>query len=380
MNNANRSASALRRALAGKLQSLLDVSGLSDWVVKINPKSSHGEYDLLATGKTPNGPSLELCVDCRPEARPSRFPCVTTGRVFNRTSIDRVRTQVFAAPYISPRMAEVCESHGWGWFDLAGNCKITVPTFLYIERCGMKPVHEAPRPTANLGSPEASRVIRALLTPDNAGWDWTQRYLKTHFGELASPIRAPSLGLVNKIVRRLREEAFIDDLATGGFRLRDPLKLLFAWRDAYRFDRQERRGYFTLKKGRELNQALASLSAHTGGFAEYASFSAADFQAPHVRQSKTWLYVRAHDTQLFEELAQATPADSGENIVLLTPNDDGVFYLGDGGCAGEPRMACTNAVQTYVDLWHSGGRGKEAAEALLEQRLRPEWKLRGMTV
>lgn len=301
------------------------------------------------------------------------------GRAFDEGSTGQLRVQVFAAPYISPRMAEVCESQHWGWFDLAGNCKITVPAFLYIERRGMKPVHEAPRPIANLASPEAGRVIRALLAPDHAGWIWTQRSLETHFGELAYPIPGPSLGLVNKIVRHLREEAFIEDLPSGGFRLRDSLKLLFAWREAYRFDRQERRGYFTLQKGRELQNALANLSAQTGGYAAYASFSAADFQAPHVRQPKTWLYVRAQDMQLFEGLAQATPAASGGNLVLLTADDDGVFYLGDGGCAGDSRMACTNAVQTYLDLWHCGGRGREAAEALLEQRLKPEWKLRGRT-
>jgi hypothetical protein len=43
-------------------------------------------------------------------------------------------------------------------------------------------------------------------------------------------------------------------------------------------------------------------------------------------------------------------------------------------------MACTNTVQTYVDLWHSGGRGQEAAEAVLEQRLKPEWKAKGLSV
>jgi hypothetical protein len=30
-------------------------------------------------------------------------------------------------------------------------------------------------------------------------------------------------------------------------------------------------------------------------------------------------------------------------------------------------------VQTYVDLAHAGGRGEEAAEAILNQRLKPAW-------
>jgi hypothetical protein len=210
--------------------------------------------------------------------------------------------------------------------------------------------------------------------------------MMTHFEMLPDlqpgqpAIPNPSLGLVNKVIRHLIDEAFIEALPAGRFRLRDPLKLLFAWRDAYRFDRHERRGYFTLLHGKNLRDALARLGSQTGGFAAYAAFSAAEFQAPHVRQPKTWLYVREQEVSKFEKLVEAKQVESGENLVVLIPDDDGVFYLGDGGMMGDHRMSCTNAVQTYVDLYHCGGRGKEAAEALLEQRLKPEWKLRGLTV
>ena len=199
-----------------------------------------------------------------------------------------------------------------------------------------------------------------------------------HFGELPEPIPKPSLGLINKVVRYLREEAFIEESPGGGFRLRDPLKLLFAWRDAYRFDQHQRRGYFTLLKATELRDALARLGLQTGGYAVYAAFSAADFQAPHVRQPKTWLYVREKEIPKFTRLVEVKQVESGENLVVLVPYDDGVFYLADGGTMGDNRMACTNAVQTYMDLSHCGGRGEEAAEALLEQRLKPQWRDKGL--
>jgi len=77
-------------------------------------------------------------------------------------------------------------------------------------------------------------------------------------------------------------------------------------------------------------------------------------------------------------VAEAKLVDSGENLVVLIPEDDGVFYLGEGGAMGEQRLSCTNPVQTYVDLFHCGGRGEEAAEALLEQNLKPAWKARGL--
>lgn len=72
-------------------------------------------------------------------------------------------------------------------------------------------------------------------------------------------------------------------------------------------------------------------------------------------------------------MAEAKLVDSGENLVVLIPEDSGVFYPQEGGAMGEQRLSCTNPVQTYVDLFHCGGRGEEAAEALLDQNLKRAW-------
>jgi hypothetical protein len=376
VNGPRRSGPALEKALAAKLAELLHtVPGISDWTINTNPAPFNRAFDLLARGKSPHGPTIELWVESKSDPRPSRFPYVAIEREFEKEKTKVVRASVFAAPYISPRMAQICEDHHWSWFDLAGNCKITIPTFLHIERRGNPPVHEAPRPVANLSTPEAARVIRALLAPENANRSvWTQRAMlqETH--------PHVSLGLVNKVVRHLRDEAFVEEVANGGFRLRDPLKLLFAWRNAYRFDRQERRGYFTLMKSKELRSGLSRVGTQTGGHAVYAVFSAAELQAAHVRQAKTWLYLRDKDVPRFARLVEAKPVETGENLIVLIPDDEGVFYMSDGGFMGEGRMACTNAVQTYVDCWHAGGRGQEAAEAILEQRLKPNWRDKGLRV
>jgi hypothetical protein len=392
MNKKNLSGVALEKALAAKLEELLrGVDWLRGWQVEHVGGAPDAGFDLLATVPLPGGGKAALCVECKGELRPSVFPMLA-DRVFSPTGRPKVIVPVLALPWVSPRVAELCAEHGWSWFDLAGNHRLDVPGVLHLQHTGNEPVHVRPRPTANLSTREAGRVVRALLAPHNAGILWggddttSQRWMMTHFEMLPDlqpgqpAIPNPSLGLVNKVIRHLIDEAFIEALPAGRFRLRDPLKLLFAWRDAYRFDRHERRGYFTLLHGKNLRDALARLGSQTGGFAAYAAFSAAEFQAPHVRQPKTWLYVREQEVSKFEKLVEAKQVESGENLVVLIPDDDGVFYLGDGGMMGDHRMNCTNAVQTYVDLYHCGGRGKEAAEALLEQRLKPEWKLRGLTV
>jgi len=53
-----------------------------------------------------------------------------------------------------------------------------------------------------------------------------------------------------------------------------------------RFDRHQQRRYFTLKKAAELREDLARLESDVRGEVAYRAFSAADFQAPLVRQPK----------------------------------------------------------------------------------------------
>lgn len=364
---------ALENAMAAELRALLgQVEWLRGWEVEpLGKEASKAGFDLLATLPLPGGGQAALCVECKRELRPSVFRQLA-DKTFAPSGRPKVVVPVLALPLVSVRVAELCAEHGWGWFDLAGNHRLDIPGLLHLRHTGNKPVHKRPRPVANLGTPETGRVIRVLLLPEHAGRHWTQREIQQHCQPQVS------LGLVNKVVRHLRDEAFVEKAPGGGLALRDPLKLLFAWRDAYRFDRNERRGYFTLLQGNKLHEALARLGVRAGGCAAYAAFSAADILAPHVRQPKTWLYVREQDLPELENLAEAKPVDSGENLVVLVPGDEGVFYPGEDGTAGGKRLVCTNVVQTYVDLCHCGGRGEEAAAAVLEQRLLPAWKAGGL--
>lgn len=372
MNKRPQSPAQLEQVFTAKLRELLDQVGwLREAQVETVSDPAAG-FHLLARLRLPGGGQAALCVECKSELRPSLFAQMV-GQNFSPAGNAKLVVRVLALPWVSPRIAELCAEHGWSWFDLAGNHRLDVPGLLHLQRTGLAPVHPAPKPTANLSTPEAGRVIRSLLLPDNAGIRWTQREMQNH----CRP--SVSLGLVNKVVRHLRDEAFVEEV-DNGFRLREPLKLLLAWREVYRFDRHERRGYFTLLQGKKLRDALAGLDSQTGGLALYASFSAAEFQAPHVRQPKTWLYIRQQDLSEFQEKVEAKPVDSGENLVVLIPDDEGVFFPSEDGTMGANRLACTNAVQTYVDLWHCGGRGQEAAEALLEQRLKPEWTKRGLKI
>ena len=378
MNINTLSSTTLAKDTASKLADVLrGVPWLKEPLVTQTDKKSKVGVDFSVSLRLPDKSKVTLCVLCRRELRPSVFP-VLSSQFSRDVNQPKGCVPVLALPWVSPRMVELCAEHGWSWFDLAGNYRLDVPGLLRIAHTGNPPVHVCPRPSANLGTSEAGRVIRVLLSLEHAGKIWTQREMQ----EQCLP--GVSLGLVNKVARHLRDEAFLETGESGGFRLSQPQKLLFAWRDAYRFDRHVKRGYFSLLNGERLRKALRALDAEItdGGSTAYAAFSAADFQAPHVRQPKTWLYVREQDLPSLEKSAEAKEVDSGENLVVLIPNDEGVFYQLDrsaDGVGGEERVPCTSLVQTYVDLWHCGGRGKEAAEALLTQRLTPEWKSQGLS-
>ena len=117
--------------------------------------------------------------------------------------------KVLAMPRVSSRMAALCQEHGWSWYDLAGNCRLEIPGVLLIERSGKEPIKLQPRGRANLSTPEAARVVRALLAPGNADQRWTQREMVAHFADLTPRVQAPSLALVNKVVQHLRDQAFL---------------------------------------------------------------------------------------------------------------------------------------------------------------------------
>ena len=373
----NMGSPSVERALLAKLREILsDLAWPAD-VVGESPGGGPDPFDALVRLRSHAGKPAVLLVECKRDLRPVTFQ--PWAQRLAAIAEKRHATPVLGLPSVSPRMAELCRGAGWSWFDRSGNCRIDVPGLLHIERTGNAPVHRRPRPGANLGTAAAARVLRVLLSPGHAGRSWTQRGLQASTGPKFEGDEAVSLGLVNKLVRHLREEGFVEEAADRGVRVREPSGLLAAWRAAYRFDRHERRGYFTLLEGAELAESLHRFGLDAQGMAVYAAFSAAERQAPHVRQPKTWLFVGARFLDALLRHADAKEVESGENLVVLVPEDSGVFLSFDADWSvGERTIGCTDPAQTYVDLVHCGGRGEEAAQALLEQRILPAWKAVGV--
>jgi hypothetical protein len=362
------SGALLEREVADRLHSLLAEVA---WVEQSRLEAVGGA-DLAVQVGGEDGRRAVFLVHVKSELRPSAFPAWAAAR--RRTDA----MHVLALPIVSPRLAELCRQHGWSWLDLAGNCWLDAPGVLRIERSGAPPVRRPPRRGSSLKTPAFARVLRVLLSPAHADRGWTQRTLQAATCDRLPAEKPVSLGLVNKVVQHLRDQGFVTDVAAG-LRLRDPVGLLSAWREQYRLDEGRRLSFFTLSKSKSLGEAIDRLTSQFGAICAYAAFSAAERQAPQVRQPRTWVYVRADHLDEFVRAAEAKPVDSGENLVVLLPGDPGVFQVfGASRSDGDADKTCTDPVQTYVDLTTLGGRGAEAAQAILEQRLLPAWKQAGL--
>jgi hypothetical protein len=262
---------------------------------------------------------------------------------------------VFMAPYISPRAAEICMKDGVGYIDFAGNSYLAFGQ-VYIEQTGRPNPFKTKRDLTSLYSPKAARVLRVLM--NNPGRRWKTQDLANEAGV--------SLGQIANVKRLLLDREWIAQ--QGGFSLTEPWKLLEEWSSAYTFRKNEVRNFYSLKSIPEIEADLARICNEKG--IEYAmtGFSGAARFAPAVRYSRVMAYVSTMPENMVS-LLDLKEVESGANIMLLGPYDEGVFY--DTRVIDDIRIV--SPVQIYLDLKSYKGRGEEAAEALLREVIKPKW-------
>ena len=262
---------------------------------------------------------------------------------------------VFMAPYISPQAADICMKDGVGYLDFAGNCYLSFGQ-VYIEQTGKPNPFSTRRDLVSLFSPKSSRVLRVLL--NNPGRAW-----KTQ--DLADEARV-SLGQVANVKKLLLDREWITK--QNGFSLSEPWKLLEEWATIYTYRKNEVRNFYSLKSIPEIEADLARVCKEKG--VEYAltGFSGAARFAPAVRYTRTMAYVYTTREDV-ASLLNLKEVESGANVTLLGPYDEGVFY----GTQVIEDIRIVSPLQIYLDLKGYKGRGDEAAEAILRDVIKPKW-------
>jgi len=248
-----------------------------------------------------------------------------------------------------------------GYADLAGNAHISFDQVFIDIRTAQNPFREK-RELRSLFTPKAGRVLGILLTPPLRTWKVEELAKKT----------GVSLGHVSNVRRRLldQEWARADDT---GLRLTSPEALARAWQEAYEPRPRERKKYYTVLHGEQMETAVrtALTDAGAGAHAVLSSFSAARWIAPYARQATTFFYADPVGEEALQQHLQLVPSSQGENVVVEEPRENDVF---EGRIEPVSGIWCTGPVQTWLDLSAAGERGREAAEHLLVHKLIPHWK------
>lgn len=263
---------------------------------------------------------------------------------------------VVAAPYLSSRAAEICKDAGMGFADLAGNCRLVFGS-VFIERRGFPNPTLEKRPLRTLFAPKAGRVLRMILSEARRSWQ---------VQEMARQAKV-SLGLAFKVKQRLLEQEYALE-EKGGVRLIRSEELLRDWGASYTYRKSQALECYGAGDPPELERALASGCAAEGIKYAFSLFSGAARVAPFTRYVKGFAYVMGDAAKIAQKIGWNS-VPSGANFTLLTPFDEGLLYGGQE-INGE---AVVSDVQLYLDLIGYKGRGEEAANFILEQRLRPQW-------
>lgn len=268
---------------------------------------------------------------------------------------------VVMAPFISEQSADACREEGVGFLDLAGNCRMSFDQ-VFIETRAAENPFRVRRDLRSLFTRKAGRVLRVLLTPPVRSW-------KVLDLEAATGVSRGHVSNVRNLL--LNQELAVVDGA--GLRLTKPEELLRAWQKEYEARPRTRGTFYTLLHGERLEAALrgALQEAGAGEHAVLASFSAARWLAPYIRQEMNYIYADPAGSEVLRRHLHLEPVPLGENVVIEEPREDDVFA---GRIEPVQGIWCSGLVQTWLDLSAAGERGREAAEHLLQHKLLSAWK------
>lgn len=252
-----------------------------------------------------------------------------------------------------------------GYHDLAGNCHISFDgVYLHIE--GKPNPYAHSRSLISLYQPKAERVLRVLLTQPAQPW---------RIQALTEEAKV-SVGHVFKVKELLREREWLAENDWGaqrGVQLAEPMELLTDWAEHYRFGKHQAAQFYTLSNIDSFGKTLSTECRQNGIPCAFTSFAAAARYAPHATYRRTTAYVH-HELLEVKELLRLPPVqleavETGADVILLSPHDDGVYH------ATQERegLSLVSPLQTYLDLQSTGGRGREAAEVLLQKEIVPNW-------
>ncbi len=341
-----RAATALKKIIA-------EVPAIQVESIEVEPPSRDRGIDILARIHIADKPRILIC-EVKSNGQPRNVRAALHQLDEYVVRLGKNAVPIFIAPYLSQEAQALCKDSNVGFLDLAGNARLVFDN-VFIERLVSYTPPAERRELRSLFKPKSAQVLRIMLRDPKRAW---------RVADLAKAADV-SLGHVSNVRTGLIRREWAKE-AELGFLLSRPDALLDAWRDQYEAPDGERMGFYTILHGNAFEEAARQAFASVGAKAAFTSFSAANWFAPYGRTGTQYFYADSAGLERLKEKLKLSPSLKGENVVITIPKDGGL--LGDT-VEPAPGIVCTGAIQTYLDLWTAGERGREAAEHLRRMRL-----------
>lgn len=251
------------------------------------------------------------------------------------------------AQYLSQSVCERLRQAGMSFLDLTGNSYIELqePGLLIRTQGAVTNPDRSARPSRSLRGPKAGRIVRLLV----------DSRVPPGVRELAVRARVDA-GYASRIVALLDREALVDRRGYGRIAKVDWAQLLRRW--AQEAPLESRGAQITCLEPRGPGALLRRLKEFTGRYALTGTL-AAEKLAPVAPSRLVMLYL--------EDAVETMPtlglrsAEAGANVLLIEPEDDGVFV----GASVRDGTTYVAPSQAAADLLTSSGRGPAEAESLI---------------
>ncbi len=331
--------------LAKALPRLLD--GLL--VSRVSREASVGEYRADITAKVEIGSTGKTLLI---EVKRIGEPRIARDAIFQLRSMLKFKPEfypVLAAPYLTESVRKLCKDSGVGYIDLVGNIYLRFDSVL-IERTTLEARRQERRAMRSLASPKTSRVVRTLLQ------DVRQPFRITRLA-VASGVSAAE---AYKVANLVELKGFAQRDQEKRVVLTKPGELLQAWASALDFSKNKILTAYALERAPEaIMKAIAAASASSQKEYAFTMFAGASLVAPFSRFYDVTCYIQS-DLEWWMKKLDLKPVESGSNIQLVIPRDDGVFR----NVQKRQGFRVVSNVQLYADLYSNPARGREQAEAI----------------
>ncbi|OGS38295.1 MAG: hypothetical protein A2551_08235 [Elusimicrobia bacterium RIFOXYD2_FULL_34_30] len=352
-----------------KLENLLNESGFIK-SIQIKPEQKVGNFsvDLVADVQI-NGDNDKLVVEVKSLGEPKQVRASIQQlkqyiKLIESIGIagDIIRYEenqiygIVAAPYITEDSANICKENNIGFIDLAGNSYLKFGK-VFIERKNFPNPYKEKRIVKSIFTPKASRILRVMLLNPKKNWQ---------LGELAKESDI-SIGQAYKVKERMLSLEYVNE-ENKSIVLKKPESLLSKWAEYYNFKKNKMTDYFSFGTPKEIENKIVEYCNKNNIKYAMTLFSGAALVSPYARYNRVFVYIKENKDDMITVLG-LKPVESGPNVTILEPFDDGIFY----GIQNINGIGVVSNIQLYLDMVGYKGRGEETANFLLEQKIKTLW-------